>query len=287
MNLAATGVVLGIDVGYSETSKSTCFCTIAWDTDDARIDFRLTTANEGQRANAIDALTNGRRVAGVALDGPLTRGFRTVAYYRAAEALLSRGPLQKRGKPGQTSSPVGQKLHGEALRLADQVIRRVRIDRATHHESIDTRRVVEAFPNIYLAALVPESAFMPLARNASDAYWDLLATKSDRLMYHMRWLLPGRDIKIQCRAVLNHDYRAGLTCALTALVVTQGTHVAVGDMDGGDVMLPPVHEWGRSPIGRTSWLEPVLRTNLAKVIANKRAHSTHAYARIIEADKRW
>ena len=75
---------------------------------------------DGERAvdGVIDELVRRRELAGVALDGPLTRGLRLVRHYRAAEAILSRGPLQKRGKPGPTSAPMGQKLHEHATKLA-------------------------------------------------------------------------------------------------------------------------------------------------------------------------
>jgi len=93
---------------------------------------------------------NDRRVAGVALDGPLAKGLRLISHYRAAEAILSRGVLQKRGKPGQTSAPVGQKLHAHASELAALIVQQVRVDSATHCNPIARERVVEAFPNIYL-----------------------------------------------------------------------------------------------------------------------------------------
>ena len=287
MAMAGEGLVLGIDVGCSDARPSTCFCAVTWTQEIAQIEFRLTTAHDDRRAEAISRLVVDRPVAGVAIDGPLTKGFAQIEYYRAAEAVLSRGPLQKRGKPGQTSSPLGKALHAHSLAIANQVSRLALVDDATHRHSIHTTRIVEAFPNLYLGALVPETALEPLRRNASDVYWTTTALNSNLLMRHFRKLLPGRQIQIDCVAIRNHDQRAGLVCALTALAVVQGIQVAVGDPEGGDIMLPPRSSWGASRTEHASWLEPVLRANLASVIARRASHRTHSAARIIENDRHW
>jgi hypothetical protein len=100
-------------------------------------------------------------LAAVAIDGPLTRGLRRVTNYRVADALLSGGAFQKRGKPGQTSSPVGQKLHDHATRLAELVLecaaREVfSIAPAAHIEPIHETALVESFPNLFLGALIDD-----------------------------------------------------------------------------------------------------------------------------------
>jgi hypothetical protein len=225
-------------------------------------------------------LVNDRRVAGVALDGPLAKGFRLISHYRAAEAILSRGVLQKRGKPGQTSAPVGQKLHAHASELAALIVQQVRVDPATHCDPIARDRVVEAFPNIYLAALVDEVHLSPVARNASDVYWCSLVGTSSKLAHHVGELLPGRRLDLDLASISNHDHRAGVICALTALSVALDKHVAVGDALDGDIMLPAQTDWGISATIPGTWLEPVLRANLATVRTGRRAHDNHKNARI-------
>src|SRR6266481_2076627 len=274
------GMVLGIDVGFSPTSRSTCFCTLEWDRSFARLRFCLTTASPSDRRAALETLVNGRRVAGVALDGPLTKGFRRISHYRSAEAILSRGALQKRGKPGQTSAPVGQKLHAHASELASLVAEKVSVDRATHCDPIAPYRIVEAFPNIYLAALVDEAALSPIARNATDVYWSALVGTQNKLALHVGQLLPGRTLDSDLGSITNHDHRAGVICALTALSVALERHVAVGDALDGDIMLPAQSDWGISARTPGTWLDPILRANLATVRTGRLAHDNHKNARI-------
>lgn len=57
--------------------------------------------------------------------------------------------------------------------------------------------------------------------------------------------LPGRLLVQQPSTVTNHDDRAALVCALTALCVAAGDFLAVGDVDGW-IILPPrafVQDW--------------------------------------------
>jgi hypothetical protein len=68
-----------------------------------------------------------------------------------------------------------------------------------------------------------------------------------RLITH---LLPSRTLKRPLATVTNHDERAGLICALTALAVAAGDYTAVGDGDGWIVLPPPafVQNWARADL---------------------------------------
>lgn len=156
-----SGAVLGIDVGFSASKKTTCFCLLSWTAALARFECLVTTSLRTKRQQAIQQLCAGRQLAAVAIDGPLAHGFVHVAHYRAAEALLSRGALQKRGKPGQTSAPTGQQLHRHASELAALATALPDLAEATHLQPIHPRRIVEAFPNLFLAALIPEAELPP------------------------------------------------------------------------------------------------------------------------------
>jgi len=110
-----TGAVLGIDVGFSERRATTCLCLLEWSDNLVRLAFRKVGTDAHARSAALTSLIRkSMHLAAVAIDGPLTRGLRIVPHYRVADALLSHGVFQKRGKPGQTSSPIGQKLHQHA-----------------------------------------------------------------------------------------------------------------------------------------------------------------------------
>lgn len=276
-----TGIVLGIDVGFSETARTTCFCTLEWNHVVAAFRFGVTISDAEARRRALIELVGSRELLAVAVDGPLTRGLRLVAHYRSAEALLSRGVLQKRGKPGQTSAPVGQKLHFHATQLAELALECVRIAASAHGDAIHAKCIVEAFPNMYLAALIDEHALPPLKRDATDRYWEVLVHKSDRLLRVLAHLLPRRHLQNELRSIADHEQRAGVICALTALSVAMREYVCVGDSEDGDIVLPPRAMWGAGVRAPGAWLEAELRANLPAVRQARKAHMNHKRARII------
>ena len=71
----------------------------------------------------------------------------------------------------------------------------------------------------------------------SDTFFQHLAGEGTlhRLVEHC---LPGHSLARHSTAVINHDERAALVCALTALCVAVGDYTAVGDEDGW-IILPP------------------------------------------------
>src|SRR5205814_1026630 len=106
--ISETGSILGIDVGFSSSRRTTCFCVLDWTHTTASFSFERVRSDPEERRAALIRIVGNRYLCAVGVDGPLTKGLRLVPHYRAAEALLSRGVFQKRGKPGQTSSPTGQ-----------------------------------------------------------------------------------------------------------------------------------------------------------------------------------
>ncbi len=277
----ATGVVLGIDVGFSNRARTTCFCTLEWNQSVAAFQFRLTNSDADARRRAVVELVGTRELLGVAVDGPLTRGLRLVTHYRSAEALLSRGVLQKRGKPGQTSAPVGQKLHAHATQLAKVTLECAMIAPSTQCDAIHTSCMVEAFPNMFLAALVDEHALPSLSRDASDRYWELLVDKSDRLLTLLAHLLPNRQLHNDLHGITDHEQRAGVVCALTALSVAMHDYVCVGDAEDGHIVLPPRSMWGSSLHGPGAWLDAALQANLPAVRQAREGYLNHRSATII------
>lgn len=255
--------VLGIDVGFSQKRASSCYCLLAWRAGRVRLSFQKVGIARQERADKLrGVLGNKKRLEAVAIDGPLTQSLRLVPHYRAAEALLSRGVFQKRGKPGQTSSPTGQQLHDHATQFARLILAAqdqggLDLDRASHLEPIHELAVVEAFPNQFLAALIPERAIPQLHRDASDRFWELAAGATLGNLLGM--LLPGHSFECSLEAIKDHDERAALVCALTALAIARGQAIGVGDPVDGDIFLPPSESWGASVSGGGSWMEAALR----------------------------
>ena len=227
----------------------------------------------------------------MAIDGPLTHGLRMVKHHRALEALLSRGVFQKRGKPGSTNSPTGLKLHEHATLFAQLLLKEdeqgyCELGIANHHQSIHRKAIVEAFPNQFLAALISERYLPRLNRDASDRFWEYLTEQSDELLNLIHYLLPGRNIEVSLKTITNHEYRAGVVCALTALSVSRLDYAGVGDPVDGEITLPPPALWGKGN-GDLSWMEAALRENAPQVRANRNNHKNHGSARVTRKSGRW
>jgi hypothetical protein len=158
---------------------------------------------------------------------------------------------------------------------------------ASHFEPIHEQCIVEAFPNLFLAALVPEDRIPVLRRDASDRYWEILVHQTSRLEETLAALLPGRVLSTTLQTCRNHEHRAALVCALTALSVRAGQYVGVGDPSDGDIMLPPSTLWGASAAGSGAWMARALSFNLAAVRADRKAHAHHGRARIHENHRSW
>ncbi len=162
------------------------------------------------------------------------------------------------GKPGQSSAPVGRMLNAAANACARDVLRLCRIEEALHPVRIDDRSVVEAFPSTFLGVMVDDPSVLSVERNSrSDRYFEHL-TSAGRLHDLLSYLLPGRVALRPLGEVNNHDDRAALVCAVTALAVAAGDFTAVGDVDGW-IILPPrrfVQEWAWAALESGASKEP-------------------------------
>jgi hypothetical protein len=180
-----------------------------------------------------------------AFDGPLRAGFDVIGRYRTAERILTRRLGAKIGKPGQASAPIGKKLNAAANHCANIVLSQGRLSPATHDQRIDAECIVEAFPSAFLGVLLADPAAVAARRaDRSDTFYCHL-TQDGTLANLLKTLLPNRLLSVPLDSVTNHDDRAALICALTALCVAAGEFTAVGDADGW-IVLPPrcfVREW--------------------------------------------
>jgi hypothetical protein len=259
--------VLGIDVGYSPTRKTTGFCALQWD--DQTIHWRCLNASRDDtgRLAVLHTLlpAEPRHVLALAIDGPLRPHLaEDTSQYRAAEAYLSSGRFQQRGKPSQTNAGSGPRLHQEATWLAHFAKRHVQVELPITG-LIYPQAIVEAFPNLFLGVLCDESVY-PAAptskRKWTDSLYLLVQSKLESLI---RTLLPGRHITGRW-TLSDHEEIAALTCALTALCVAAGRYTAVGSPADGYIILPPRAFWGT---GRNHhplpWAEQELQQAQARV----------------------
>jgi hypothetical protein len=180
-----------------------------------------------------------------------------VTNYRYAERLLTSGFQPRIGKPGQSSSPNGRRLNGEATECAKIVIRRRLVTKASHPENIHSLAVVEAFPTAFLGVLLPDPAGLKTRRRASsDLFYEALSSLGI-LDDVLRGLLPARSISFDFADFRNHDDRAAVICALSSLCVAAGNYIAIGDNDGW-IILPPF-DW------MASWAHEIFATNSRKM----------------------
>lgn len=124
MNETQKGAALGVDIGWAGRRHTTCLCLLEWSDDVVSFNkFQKVGTHIDARRDALGrVLGQTTHLAAVAIDGPLVRGLRHVSHYRTAEASLSMGIFQKRGKPGPTNAPVGKKLHVNATQFATLIL---------------------------------------------------------------------------------------------------------------------------------------------------------------------
>ena len=264
---------LGIDVGYSEHRPSTGLCLIT--VGQAYFSWRClnTGTDRDERLRSLrNLIPRGTALSGVGIDGPLVHELEMVDCYRPADALLSRGNFRGRCQPGQTNSGNGQHLHRHATNLANLVLALqqegyLKLAKAIHLHRIHQYRIVEAFPDAFLAFLLAEPDFQQVNVRLPrvDRYWEI--TVGNHLYLHdlIESLAPGSDLADPLEAIVDHDHRAAFICALAALCVTREEYVAVGAQQSGDIILPPSEVWGAGPQDQGTWAEAILLVNVATV----------------------
>ncbi len=238
--LAERGSVLGIDVGCSPTRRSSAVCRLDWDARTIVWSIKRFRALEPERTDTIAAMAGDALLSAVAIDGPLRSGFDLIGRYRIAERMLTRGMPCRVGKPGQSSTPAGKRLNTNANACALAVRNRCKVASARHASKIDDSAIVEAFPSSFLGVMIAEPAKLNVnRRNRSDAFFQHL-TNNGAIFSFIENLLPKRSMQAELSAVNNHDDRAALVCALTALCLSANQFSAVGDQDGW-IILPSEH----------------------------------------------
>ena len=236
-------------------------------------------------------MPKGTSIAGVGIDGPLARNLKIVDRYRSADALLSRGHFQRRGKPGQTNSPTGRDLHAHATKLAMLVISLwnegyLDIQAAEHPDPIYEARILEVFPTAFLAVLLSDDDHTALRdqftqekiprEKKSDAFWKK-AVREGYLKHLVETLAPQKSLETPLESTKNHDHRAAFICALAALCVAKNQYVAVGDPEDGHIMLPPFQLW-------QPWARDALHRNIETMGKNS---SDHKNAQVLSNGIPW
>lgn len=258
--LPASGAVVGIDVGSSPIRRSSAVCLLAWTAQRFWWTIRRFRAVPEEREAVIGETIGERALLAAAFDGPFRGTLDEIGVYRTAERVLTQRVFRERiGKPGQSSTPVGRALNNATNECVRSVLRHY-VAPASHVGAVHRHAVVEAFPSSFMGVMLDGPEWPEVTRgNRSDVYFERLA-KEGRLAELMAQLLPGRRGEQGFEEVRNHDDRAGLISAMTALGVAAGRYVAVGD-EAGWIVLPPAElmaRWAR---------EALLRRELTEVVS--------------------
>ena len=249
-HLLVSGSVLGVDVGLSPTRRSSAVCRLDWTEDCVTWTICRFRAVAAEQEEVLTAVVGDVLLQAAAFDGPLRRGLDVIGRYRTAERMLTRRLGSKIGKPGQASAPVGKALNAAANACARIVRERCRLAPAPRTVGIDDRAIIEAFPTAFMGMMLAEPSGIAARRgDRSDLFYQHLAA-SGGLSDLIRHLLPGRSPGLDLGGVTNHDDRAALVCAVTALCVAASNFTAVGDADGW-IILPPrdvIRGWASSDL---------------------------------------
>ncbi|MGA2289794.1 hypothetical protein [Bradyrhizobium sp.] len=236
--MSLRNAVAGIDVGYSKKRRSSAVCLMRWDDESINWEIRRYRATDKDRLETIRDILGNQSLRAVAFDGPLRTGFDTIGEYRTAERILTRSFGARIGKPGQSNSPVGIRLNEETNKCVKIVLSVANVAQSASRIRIADQSVVEAFPSSYLGVMIAEPESLSAVRkNRSDKFFAAL-NEDGTLASLLRHLLPHRRTLRDLREVENHDDRASLICAISALSFAVGKFCAVGD-ENGWIILPP------------------------------------------------
>jgi hypothetical protein len=247
-------------MGWSEERESSAACYLAFNHDGACVEtdrFRASVL-----AKRLSALVSNRSLLAAAFDGPFRRDLDEIAVYRACERVLTIGLAPHIGKPGQSSSPNGRELNRAANACVRAALAMACVAEANHLAAIHPFAVVEAFPTSFLGVML-DAGCCGAGKIRSDSYFERLTAdpRGDRLAGLAKSLLGGRPLRSQLRDFRNHDDRAAIVCAITALCVAARRYTAVGDENGYIILPPPVAD---GECGLQPWAMAIICSNLAK-----------------------
>lgn len=248
------GSVLGVDVGYSLSNRSSGVCRLTWTESQVEWTIRRFKYEPREREQVVKAVISDHPILATAFDGPLRGSLDVIGRYRLAERMLTRRLQPLIGKPAQASTPGGKQLNAAANEAAKLVLSLGNLGPARHAKAIHKSAIVEAFPTSYLGVLIDDPGALGQGRaGKSDRFYEKLAVDGT-LDHLLRYFLPDRRTP-EFTSVTNHDDRAALVCALTALGVLADDFSATGDEDGW-IILPP---WSLT----SPWARRMLEANSA------------------------
>ena len=232
--------LLGVDVGFSERSKTT---GLAW-----RIGAQIETCLAGSSWDARRSLLpRDTQFSLAALDAPVL-AVDAPNSARSCEAVFYRGPFWNRCRPGLSHHGRGLALRIAGSDAASQFKSVLASGRTAYGpEVLPGVPIIEAFPNTFLGVLVPETLYFTNIKDKKQPRSDWLYERAvecgalARVLRHLGWNDHGTVVQVETES--NHDRRAALICLLTAGFAHAGNATIIGDPIGGWFWLPPKALW--------------------------------------------
>ncbi|MGH7836711.1 MAG: DUF429 domain-containing protein [Candidatus Binataceae bacterium] len=230
--------LMGVDVGFSATRPTTGIACL----DGERLTLACARTSWESRRAQIPA---GFRPDVIALDGPLIQACVAENAPRVCERIFVRAPFDRRCK-------LALSHWGSGLELK----RAARDAHAQFSQTLATKRrkrlsrngpIVEAFPNAFLAVLIPDATLLRAPRLARgrrfDWLYDQIAATGELELVLARDLELPAVVWRALRRETHHDKRAALICLLTAAFAGNHTATMVGEATGDWLCLPPWPRW--------------------------------------------
>jgi len=233
---------MGVDVGFSKTRDTTGITCLDGDKLDLS---RAGTSWESRKAR----IPTDFEPDVIAIDGPLLPQGVDELVRRRCELTFIRDPFRNRCKPGLSDFETGLMLRRATAETYAQ-FRQVATDstRSTRMTVVSYGGlIVEAFPNAFLAVLLPDEEFLSSPKLRRGQRFDWLYERvfsSDRVKSALLQAVHLPDgVWRQLSSQTDQELRAALVCLVTAAFAAQGNAEKIGDADGGWFWLPPFCLW--------------------------------------------
>jgi hypothetical protein len=232
--------LLGVDVGFSTKRATTAIALLDGN------QFHVARAGTTWESRAAQ-IPRDFRASVIAIDGPLLPRGVDNHIYRLCEAVFIRSPFHNRCKPGLSHWGFGLQLrrasteaYAQFSKLLTSALER---DKSVYYGG----PIVEAFPNAFLAVLIPEVELVsgPKLKRGRRFDWlyEQIATNGRLELIMSKKLDMPAELWLRLRTEKDHELRAALICLLTAAFAAQGTATIVGEPTGGWFWLPPWLLW--------------------------------------------
>jgi hypothetical protein len=234
--------LMGVDVGFSKASETTGIACL----DGSKLHLGRAGTSWTSRKTQLPL---GFHPGLIAFDGPLLPSDANELVRRRCESLFIRAPFHNRCKPGLSDWGIGLKLRRATAEARVQFSSILAVAGSNGSNALVSRGgcVVEAFPNAFLALLLPEQEIivMPKLRRGQRFDWlyervvtsgRLKSLLSDCLDLH-------EEFWDRIEAETDHELRAALICLLTAVFASRKTAAIVGHSECGWFWLPPRELW--------------------------------------------